>query len=361
MKYLRVSYGVRCQIHACLQINYSISKLSKLVGHHKSTIYRELNRNHDFSKGCYQPSVADSLAKRRYQRCRKKKAINLQNRRLIVKLLTDGLSPEQISGRLRKENGYGPSHQTIYNYVYWAGLKGYLRRNGKVGAGRTIQRRKLKQTGLRIKDRPSIANQRKRLGDWERDTMYALNRRQLLVCTERKSRYTKIAKVTKGTTFAVGKLTEKILSSTGKRIFTITNDNGAEFKGKAKMKIRTYFCDPLKPQQRGTVENTIGLLRQYVKRNTNIRGYTTKDLKELENKLNNRPRKILNYNTPYEVYHGKRVALAFLTQPGTFHLVRGNKSQRKPTKHSSAEELIPISRVFSMQLRISSRIFSKSR
>jgi IS30 family transposase len=97
----------------------------------------------------------------------------------------------------------------------------------------------------------------------------------------------------------VRKLTDKLLKEAGRRVYTITNDNGGDFKRKSNLKHPIYFCDPMKPQQRGTVENTIGLLRQYIKRKIDISKMTKKDFLELEKKINLRPRKVLGYKTPF--------------------------------------------------------------
>ncbi len=91
--------------------------------------------------------------------------------------------------------------------------------------------------------------------------------------------------------------------------FTITNDNGGDFKGKSDIKTRTYFCTPMKPQQRGSVENVIGSLRQYITTKTDVCKFTNDDFIKMENKLNYRPRKVLGYKTPFEVYYKSKVAL----------------------------------------------------
>jgi IS30 family transposase len=263
-QYSRVSYAIRCQIHAYFKMKIPIREISILVGVHKSTIYRELKRNYDFLSGCYEPEMADYLAQRRYKQCRKRYIITGQIKQIIKNCLQAEWSPQQISGRLKLEKGEGLSHQTIYNYIYHAGLKGHLRKNGRRGAGRYLQRKRIRRDVLTFAQRPQVANQRKRIGDWERDTMHTLNGNQILVCVDRKSRLTKMRRVKTRTTLAVGDLTEKPISETNKKAYPITNDNGGDFKGRSRMKLKTYFCDPLKPQQRGKIENTIGLIRQYI-------------------------------------------------------------------------------------------------
>lgn len=307
-KYSRVSYEVRCQIYALLQVQTPISEIASLLGFHKTTIYREIKRNRG-RNNTYGPVQAQRLAQKRYQSCRRQYRITKKYKRLIKELLELDLSPEQIAGRLKREMGEGPCHQSIYKYIYCAGLRHKLRRHGKRGAGRYRQRKRLAalKHGHPIKDRPEIANRRGRIGDWERDTMHTKNGVQVLVCLDRKSRFIKIAIVKKRSSLEVGKLTEKLISSTGKKAYTVTNDNGGDFKGKHEMSLRTYFCNPLCPHERGSVENVIKSLRQYIGTKTDVKEV---NLKRIENLINYRPRKVLDYRTPYEVYYNRKVALA---------------------------------------------------
>lgn len=321
-KYSRVSYEIRCQIDALLQAKFNIPEIASKLGYHKTTIYRELKRNHTYA-GTYTPISATRIAAERYRRCRKKYLMRGDLLNLVTAKLKEGWSPEQISGRLKRERIRAPSHTCIYNFIYGdrcrerrllyrKDLASFLRRHGKRGAGRYVQRRRAKSNGIPIQNRPQIANDRRRIGDWERDTMHTLNGIQMLVCTDRKSRLTKIARVDVRTTAAINQLTLKLLLETNKKIYTITNDNGGDFKGKDRLPIKTYFCTPMKPQQRGTVENTIGLLRQYISTKTDIGGWDDSKIKEYEEKINLRPRKVLDYQTPYEVYFKNKVALASL-------------------------------------------------
>lgn len=290
-----------------------VAEIAIITGFNKSTIYRELKRNKGLNN-LYHPDSANDLAKRRYSSCRRQYAITKEFKALITKWLVKGLSPEHISGRLRLEFKRGPSHPTIYKYARYAGLKNYLRRHGKRGAGRHIQRRRARELkyGMSINDRPQIANRRGRIGDWERDTMHTKSGVQLLVCQDRKSRLIKIAIVKKRTGREIGKLTESLISSTKRRAFTVTNDNGGDFKGPNDMSLRVYFCDPLRPDQRGSVERVIKSIRQYIGRKTDLVELGQKKLQEIEDLINFRPRKVLDYKTPYEVYYNKRVALAGL-------------------------------------------------
>lgn len=158
-----------------------------------------------------------------------------------------------------------------------------------------------------LRKRPKIVDTRKRFGDWERDTMYTKNRGFILVCLERKSRLIKIAKPETHRAEDVALKTQQLLQTTKRKIYTITNDNDGEFRWKNSIRYDCYYCEPHKPQQRGSVENVIGLLRQNIKRDTDLE---TVDFKKIEREINSRPRKVLNFKTPDEVFNNKKVALA---------------------------------------------------
>jgi IS30 family transposase len=140
--------------------------------------------------------------------------------------------------------------------------------------------------------------------------MYIACRQQLLILVERKSRYTKIKSIGTAPPKLITKKTIEAISEVPVPAHTMTNDRGPEFKDSPNLEIPTYFCDIQKPQQKGTVENTIGLLRQYIKRTTTAQSLPEEKLNHIETQLNLRPRKVLDYKTPYEVLFQTKVALA---------------------------------------------------
>jgi len=311
-KYSRVSYEVRCQISALLQVKLSIPEIALRLGFNKSTIYREIKRNSIKASGSFSFSYnslrAHKLAKNRYSRCKRKSIITANVEKIIQSALKEGWSPEQVSGRIKKEKLANISHETVYRYTRNnPEYKRYLRWNGRRGYGRYRQRKAKPAWMKNIKLRPPIVNKRKRIGDWERDSMYIKDRKTLLVLTDRKSRYTLIDKLETHTAKIVADKTSKLLKQAGRKVFTITNDNGGEFRFKSPEEYKVYWCDPHKPQQRGTVENTIGTIRRYVKKDTDIKDI---DLELLNKLINLKPRKVLDYKTPYEVFFNKKVALA---------------------------------------------------
>ena len=311
-KYRRVTNSDRCHISAWLQDNISICEISKRLGFHKSTIYREITRNSSASRG-YQASPAGLRSKRRYRACRKKYKLKGKILKRVSQYLKDDWSPQQISERFKDDDLASISHECIYKYVRTnkEALRPHLRRLcRKKGAGRHRQRGKHKNSFQpNISERPEAANNRTQLGHWERDIMFAGSKTPILVSVDRKSRYVKINRADDLKAKTVNKLTLKQIYKFKYKAKTVTSDRGTEFKVPLK-EIKTYYCDAQAPQQRGTVENTIGLIRQYIKRNTEPEKITNKYLKQIEKKLNNRPRKVLDYWTPIEVINNKKVALA---------------------------------------------------
>lgn len=305
--YRRVTYADRCQIQAFLQAEISIAQQSKQLGFHRSTLYRELKRNGGRRYGAQR---AQERAWKKLESCgRPYKIVGRLEERVIAGLLRDW-SPEEVANRIRLEGKGKVSHETIYRYLWQRrpDLKACLRRHGRRGAGRLRQRKTRLTVNKRwIDERPRVADRRARIGDWERDTMYCARRKLVLVCTDRKTRYTRIAKLRDYTIKHASLETMELLKN--KPVHTITNDNGPEFRDGPNMPVPVYYCDPLKPHQRGTVENTVGLLRQYIKRTTSHQALSRKRLQHIEDRLNYRPRRCLDYRTPYEVFYGKSVAL----------------------------------------------------
>ena len=309
-KYRRVTFEDRCHIYAWKQENVNNYEIARRLGFNPSTIYREIRRNSTLD---YQPRRAQKFTQSRYKMCRKPYKMTLEISNLINSKIRKGWSAQQISKRLEKEKRFKISHECIYQYIRRnrKSLQPYLRRMGRRGAGRYLQRMaKARPTNiLSISDRPSIANNRSRVGDWERESMFGAEKKSLLVCTDRKSRYTKIARSWDLKAETIQQLTLNLIGSTGEKSFSVTNDRGTEFAFPVPG-LQTYYCAPQSPFQRGTIENTIGLIRQYIKNTTDLDQLTDEDLKTLEDTLNFRPRKCLNYQTPHEVFYKTKVALA---------------------------------------------------
>lgn len=313
--YRRITFVERCQISAKLQAGRSISEIALELGFHKSSISREINRNKNQIKNSYEAIMAEKKAAKRFRRCRRPMAIDPLTFDKIQKKMELGWSPKQIANRFKLEKKKMVSHQTIYSYIIRTRdprLKQKLRRYKKVGGGRIRHRRRfaITESQIHISNRSKIANERGRLGDWERDTFFISNRHQVLVLTDRKSRYMMMEYIGKGTGKKVKLATAKMLKRLNKKVYTMTSDNGPEFKKIPEESFKVYKCTPKRPQERGTVENTIGLIRQYIKGSVKVHELTKELLRRTESYLNNRPREVLGYRTPYEIMHGRKVAMA---------------------------------------------------
>lgn len=314
-KYRRVALRDRIQIQACIQSGLGVSEIAKNLKFHKTTIYRELKRNKRVDDANYMAIEADLESKNKFKACKRSYKIQGVLLEFTLKRLRQGWTPEQIIRRLRREKSkYHVSYQTIYRLVQRLSIRkthlrfGYKQR----GWGRLNQRKWSRQSRwkLSIHDRPEAANLRSEIGHWERDLFYGKNRKTIFTMTDRKSRYTVFRKNPNFKSEEVAKLTNKVIEEKNLEVKTITNDNGSEFFDVKSLKVPVYFCDVGQPGQRGTIENTIGLIRRFIKKDTDLSQISRKKLQEIEDQINLRPRKCLDYRTPYEVFYNTKVALA---------------------------------------------------
>lgn len=314
MKYRRVTYEDRIRITEFIREGKNEVEMAAILGFHKSTIGRELKRNSG-GRG-YRFKQAQDFADTR--EALKHFPLKMTDRMIgvIKKKLEIKWSPEQISCRLKKEKLPSVSAETIYKFIYkdkenggelWRNLRrGHRSRKPRFP---NENRRGTIKEATPIGKRSKTASARKRLGDWERDTMLGLDRKTgVLVLTDRKSRFNKFRKLNRRVAPKVTKETIKALK--GLPLKTLTNDRGHEFADHKncakKLKIRVvYFCDPYTSSQRGTNENRIGVLRQYYPKKSDLKDVTTKDLKKIEFEINNRPMKCLDWKTPYEIMFKK--------------------------------------------------------
>jgi IS30 family transposase len=223
--------------------------------------------------------------------------------------LTQLWSPDQIAGRLRAEHPRRPgrwlSRQTIYNWIQQRApqWKTYLRRGG-----RPVQRRGKLRDIVKIDRRPDVINRRARYGDWEGDTLVGQGRRSALVTlVERKSGYARIGRADDMTACSTSRVTcrrMRDLPASWRR--SITFDNGKEFMDHhqiaRRLDLNIYFAMPYRSWQRGTSENTNGLLRQFFPKGTDFTRISHRAVARAEHLLNERPRKRLDYQTPAEVF-----------------------------------------------------------
>ena len=230
------------------------------------------------------------------------------------KLTQEQWSPDQISGRLAKDGIAFISHERIYQHIWKDKKNGgklhlHLRHSGK-----KYNKRKNNNSGrglipnrVDIDQRPAIVAEKSRIGDWEADTIIGANHKGVVMShVERKSKYTKLAKLPNKSADSVARACARVLLPLADRIETITYDNGKEFASHAEivasLGAQSYFAKPYHSWERGLNEHTNGLFRQYFPKGTDFAILSDADVQRVEDELNSRPRKILGYQTPREVF-----------------------------------------------------------
>jgi transposase, IS30 family len=310
--YRRLRHDDRCQIYALREQGVSQQQIADHLGVSQGSISRELSRNATQRGYSIEPAHAKTLARQRVRARPRKLTARLQ--REIARLLqTKRWSPEQISGHLAK-CGTPLSHESIYRLIWRDKRAGgelwrCLRRRGKrynKRADKTAGRGIIPDR-IDISCRPKIVEQRRRIGDWEGDTVLGPRRRgALLSLVERKSRLVKLCLLAGATAQAAQKAIVRRLRPVRDRVHTITFDNGKEFaQHKAiarKLNSRIYFARPYHAWERGLNENTNGLIRDFFPKGTDFSTVTQAEVARVERLLNTRPRKILGYRTPMEVF-----------------------------------------------------------
>jgi len=301
--YSQLTYNQRYHIYAFLKAGFCQTKIAEEIGVHKSTISRELKRNQ--GRRGYRPKQAQRFAAGRKNKA--KIRIKQEDWNLIKVLIGLDWSPEQISDYCRVEQELQISHEWIYQYVYkdkreggslWKHLrcrKKHRKRYGSYEKRGQIPNRKW------IDDRPQVVEERSRLGDWEADTIIGKGKEGAIVTlVDRKSRYLRMGLVARRTKEAVKEMIITLLEDLP--VHTITCDNGREFadhEGIADaLKAEVYFAHPYASWERGTNENTNGLIRQYIPKRTAFNMITNEDIQFVENRLNSRPRKCLSFKPP---------------------------------------------------------------
>lgn len=314
----------REEISRGLAAEQSIRSISRLLGRHASTISREIKKNGGLAR--YRASIAEKKSWKRGKRpkqCLFARNVKLKN--LVACKLAKNWSPEQISGWLKltfpKDGSMRVSHETIYKslFIQTRGLfrkemRNHLRtkrkfrhaKNHKAGSrGKIID-------GISIRQRPAVIEDRAVPGHWEGDLICGSKNSYIATVVERQSRFTILVKVE-------GKTTEAVVSALARQMSelpcllrqSLTWDRGTELTAHKKFSLATnmdvYFCDPSSPWQRGTNENTNGLLRQYFPKKSCLSAYSQNELDSIAEQLNSRPRKTLDFKTP--AYTLERVLL----------------------------------------------------
>lgn len=311
--YTRLSMRERCRLNILLDMGLSIGKIAKRLGRHRSTLYRELSRNH--IQGYYYPGPAHRKAIARHPRKPTKLQAHKALYHHVSQRLKQGWSPEQISGRMKLDKRpYYVCPETIYRYIYLyrhKNLSQYLpSRKSKRRKRHTRQTSSCRYGEIRlITQRPEHIAKRTRLGHWEGDLIEFSHSKKKTVTTlvERKSRIVSLLKNTSKTSPAVmDKIQARLKKPKLQPCKTITFDQGSEFADyrriEKQLRCKVYYCETRSPWQKGSNENMNGRLRRYLPRHMNLDQMTQKDLDLLADKMNNLPRKCLGFRTPKELF-----------------------------------------------------------
>jgi len=319
--YHDVTREERSQIRLLKAMRYSMSEIARQLKRHRSSISLEIKRNG--GPWSYYTKQADRKAtERRSAASRRPKKMRPELRDRIVKGIKEGWSPEQVSGYLKLE-GALISHESVYKIIREdkaAGGKLYkdLRHRGK----RYKKRLNGKKAGrgcipgrVDISERPEIVEKKIRIGDWESDTIIgAKNQGVILSTVDRYSKFVLLKNL--GQKYAGGVVEAFDEMMKGLIVHTMTFDNGKEFAGHEKiasiLNASCYFARPYHSWERGLNEHTNGLVRQYIPKSRNLNEVTDEELALIEARLNHRPRKVLGYKTPYEVFYQKPDSVAEL-------------------------------------------------
>ena len=309
--FVQLTAEQRYQIATLLSKGYTQKQIALFIEKSESCISREINRNKMYS-GKYDARNAHQYAVFRHQIKKKKQYFTVSIQQQVNNLLQQQLSPEQISNRLKLEGYDSVSHETIYQYIWQNKNKGgklyqYLarkQRSRRKRGNKTDYRGQIPNK-ISIEQRPLAANNRERFGDFEQDTIIGANHKgAILTLVDRKTLFTKLVLLDGKNANQLSEQTIKSLQNFKPYLHTITSDNGKEFAGHQEiakaLEIQYFFTHPYSSYECGTVENTNGLIRRYIPKKSPFENLTQQKLNEIENKLNNRPRKKLGFYTPCE-------------------------------------------------------------
>ena len=293
----------------------TIEEIAVALDRHRSTIHREITRNRCTHDGFYRAMFAVQKANGRRRRSRRNKRYTAKHFAAIEPMLCADFSPEQIVGRLRVQGVRVMSTETLYLHIWadkarggtlWRHLRGANKRRRKRYARKDSRGR---LAGKRmITDRPAVVAARARFGDWEADTVHGKGKPCIVTTVERKSGFLRLAPLPGATVVHTNAQLIKLLSHEPHPVRTITPDNGVEFHGykalEQALDATVYFATPHQAWERGTNENTNGLIRQYLPKGTPLGHLTQAHCNAIASSLNHRPRRRLGFRTPHEVYYG---------------------------------------------------------
>jgi transposase, IS30 family len=310
MPYRQITQDERYQIAVMRGGRASMTAIARALGRHRSSISRELQRNRS-RRARYEWYHADCRARARRSAARRYRRIQARDWARVRRRLEAWWSPEQIAGRFRRTGELRISYQTIYRYIQHdreAGGQLYqlLRRARRFGRRQRRSPRR-EPWGRPLSARPVVVDQRAQVGHWEVDTLQGDGRGACaLSAVERKTGYVVLGKLVRATGTAFATRAIQLFRQQPRRVRTITADNGSEMTSfeviERAVPTRFYFATPYRAWERGTNENTNGLLRQYLPKRQSMAHLSQWDLKRIARAMNRRPRKRLDFRTPEECY-----------------------------------------------------------
>lgn len=313
-----LTYEQRCQLHTLHQQGMAQATIAREIGSNQSVVSRELKRNRGKRGYRFKQAQVKADERRHVANAVPSKMTSGMIAIIESRLSEEQWSPEQISGWMQATQKVSVSHEHIYQHIYADKRRGgtlykHLRRTGK-----KYNKRKGKTAGrglipcrIDIDQRPAIVAERSRIGDWEADTIVGSEHKgAILSLVERVSRYTLLKKLDAATAEKTGAAIITKMQPHHSLVHTITSDNGKEFAGHqrvaAQLDAGFYFAKPYHAWERGLNENTNGLVRQYFPKGSSFVIVLPEEVERVQNLLNSRPRKILNFKSPNEVFFAQK-------------------------------------------------------
>jgi len=324
MKKSHLTLEQRYQIQAYNEAGKKLTEIAGLILKDKSVVCREMQRNKN-EKGRYKAAYASGLSEIRKERLKRPRRLSLEMEKDIKKaLIEDQWPPEQIKGRFDKEQRQMVSHERIYQLVrkdkqeggsLYKHTRHHLKHRKRPVGGKLI----VVKDKVSIDERPAIINDKGRFGDWEIDTIIgAENKGAIVTIVERQTGFLFMKKLPQGkVALGLAKAVIEMLMPYKQSVLSITSDNGTEFANhkliSKKLDAAFFFAHPYSSWERGLNENTNKLIRQYIPKKHSFEAYNDQVIKQVQHKINQRPRKILQFNNPKHVFYtnlDNKVALA---------------------------------------------------
>lgn len=315
MSYRQITSDERYLISKLRQQGFNQSRISAVLGRHRSSISREIQRNATAADGCYRPFTASERTRGRRSRSRRNTRFTPQQWQHVHRGLRRQWSPEQIAGRLRRDGAWTISHETIYAHIWydkarggqlfrdlWCATKQRRKRHGTYDSRGRLAGKRM------IADRPAAVDARRERGHWEVDTVVGVGAPDCVATlVDRTTGFTMLGKLRNRTSRGMTRRLRRLIRRAPQHFKTLTADNGTEFHDyralEATTGVRMYFATPYHAWERGSNENLNGLLRQYLPKRINMAGLTQAQCDRLAHRLNTRPRKRLGYRTPAECFN----------------------------------------------------------